>query len=406
MPYISELLNNKITDSSDVAVGKLQDILITPKDGFFEPLEFLVVKTFENKICFIPYEYVANFSSTEISLKNLFSKIALNDLPSGHSYVYLKKEVLDRQIVDVAGTRVVRVNDLRIGVLENKMCLLGIDPSFKGLLRRLGLADTFLAKPFEVKLIDWRQAKLLEGSAPLQLNTAVESLAELHPADLANIVEDLDVKYASSFLASLDSIDAAKVLEEVDPQLQTILVKHLGPQRAGKILSQMSSDEFADLVQTFSGNEAQEYLSQVSGGRAQSIQKLLAYSDDTAGGLMTLDFFSARPSWTVEKAIEEIRMVSNKLRSLVHIYVCDETGKFIGAVSLRRLLLADKSILLKKLAKGFPTHSTLKPHDDLKKVIHLMTKYNLYTAAVIDKDKKLLGVVTIDDVMRLLAPRA
>jgi CBS domain-containing protein len=406
MPYISELLNNKITDSSDLQVGKLEDILITPKDGSFEPLEFLVVRTKNKEVRFVPYEYVANFSSREISLKNLFNKIALTELRPGRPYVYLKKEVLDRQIVDIAGTRVVRVNDLRIGVLENKMCLLGIDPSFKGLLRRLGLADTFLAKPFEVKLIDWRQAKLLEGSAPLQLNTAVETLSELHPADLANIVEDLDVKYASSFLASLDSIDAAKVLEEVDPKLQTILVKHLGPQRAGKILSQMSSDEFADLVQTFSGSEAQEYMSEVSGGRAQNVKKLLAYSDDTAGGLMTLDFFSARPNWTVERVVEEIRNISGSLRSLVHIYVSDESGKFVGAVSLRRLMLADSNQVLKKLAKDFPAHSILKPHDSLRKVIHLMTKYNLYTAAVIDKDKKLLGVVTIDDVMRLLAPRA
>lgn len=406
MPYISELLNNKITDSSDAQVGRLEDVLITPKDGQFEPLEFLVIKTRNKETCFVPYEFVANFSSSEISLKNLFNKIALKNLPAGHTYVYLKKEVLDRQIVDVAGTRVVRVNDLRIGVLENKMCLLGIDPSFRGLLRRLGLADTFLARPFEVKLIDWRQARLLEGSGPLQLNTAVESLAQLHPADLANIVEDLDVKYASSLLASLNSSDAAKVLEEVDPNLQTILVKHLGPERAGKILSQMSSDEFADLVQTFSGSEAQEYLSQVSGGRAQSVQKLLAYSDNTAGGLMTLDFFSARPDWTVERTIEELRTASNRMRSIVHIYVCDESGKFVGALSLRRLLLANKTEHIKKLAKDFPPRSTLKPHDSLRKVIHLMTKYNLYTGAVIDKEKKLLGVVTIDDVMRLLAPRA
>lgn len=163
MPYISQLLNNKIFDSSDAKVGKLDDILILLKEGSFDPLEFLVIKTPQKQTLFVPYEAVANFSSSQISLKNLFSKIALSELPADKSYVYLKKGVLDKQIVDIVGTRVVRVNDLRIGTVDNKMCVLGIDPSFRGLLRRLGLTNTFLAKPFDVKLIDWRQAKLLEG---------------------------------------------------------------------------------------------------------------------------------------------------------------------------------------------------------------------------------------------------
>ena len=406
MPYISELLNNKITDNSDASVGRLEDVLIVPKEGAFEPLEFLVIKTPKKEIRFVPYEYVANFSTTEISLKNLFSKIALSELPTGSSYVYLKKEVLDKQIVDVAGTRVVRVNDLRIGVVENKMCVLGIDPSFKGLLRRLGLADSFLSLPFKVKLIDWRQAKLLEGSAPLQLNTAAESLSQLHPADLANIVEDLDVKFASSLLTSLNSAQAAKVLEEVDPTFQTILIKYLGPERAGKIMGQMSSDELVDLIKTFSSEEASEFLPEVTGTKVRNLQKLLSYADNTAGGLMTVDFISARPNWTVAQAVEEIRKYSEKMRSVVHVYITEDDATFKGVVSVRRLLLAKPDTLMMNLAKKLPNNSSLRPHDKIPRIIGLMTKYNLYTAAVLDKEKKLVGIVTIDDVMRLLAPSA
>ena len=405
MPYISQLLNKKITDSSDAAVGKLEDILISPKQGSFQPLEFLVVKTANDDTKFVPYEFVENFTAYEISLKNLFSSVALKNIP-GTQYVYLKREVLDKQIVDVAGTRVVRVNDLRIGSVENKMCVLGIDPSFRGLLRRIGLGDSFLARFFDVKFIDWREAKLLEATSPLQLNTAVEQLKELHPADFANIVEDLDIKRGSSLLASLDSHAAAKVLEEIDPDLQTILVKHLGPERAGNILSQMSSDEFVDLVKTLSGDETKAFLSKVSTSRAQSVQKLISYQDNTAGGLMTLDFFAAQPQWSVAEAIEELRKVSKSMRSIVHVYVTDQNGKFRGAISLRRLLLARPEEKISSLAKEFPVYSTLKPHDKLDKVVKLMTKYNLYTAAVLDREKKLVGVVTIDDVMRLLAPEA
>ena len=354
MPYISELLDNTITDSSDRVVGKLEDILIIPKDGTFEPLRFLVVRTPKKEIKYVPYDFVANFTSSEISLKNLFNKIALDTLPPGPQYVYLKRDVLDKQIVDIAGTRVVRVDDLRIGVVDNKMSVLAIDRSFRAILRRLGLDWLFVSSFFPVTLIDWRHAKFLDGKGSLELNTAVGALAQLHPADLANIVEDLDIKAGSSFLEKLSSEDAAKVLEEVDPELQTILVKHLGPDRAGKILSQMSSDEFADLVKTFSDREAREILEKVGTGRAQNVKKLISYEDDTAGGLMTLDFFVAKPDWTVEKTVEELRGVSSKMRSIVHVYVTSEEGKFMGAVSLRRLLLADRKNLISKNGQGFP----------------------------------------------------
>lgn len=339
----------------------------------------------------MPYEFVANFNSSRISLKNLFGKIALDRLPPNHSYVYLKKEILDRQIVDVAGTRVVRVNDLRIGSFENKMCVLGIDSSFRGILRRLGLGDSYFGWLFDVKLIDWRQAKLLEGSAPLRLNTAEEQLSRLHPADLANLVEDLDVKYASSLLASLDSADAAKVLEEVDPRLQTILVKYLGPEKAGRILSQMSSDEFVDLLKTLSKPEAQEFLSQVKAGKTKNLQKLINYPDNTAGGLMTVDFISARPEWSVDKVIQEIRKVSDVMRSIMYVYVTAEDGAFLGVVSIRRLLLADRAAVMGDLAKQFPDYAFLKPYHKIQKIIKLMTKYNLYTAAVVDKEKSWSG---------------
>lgn len=406
MPYISELLNNKIYDSSDSIVGKLQDILIRPKDGQFSPLEYLVVKTFpDSRLTFVPYEFVENFTGTNITLKNLFAKIALDQLPDT-SFIYLKRDVLDQQIVDVGGTRVVRVNDLRIGNFDNRTCVLAIDPSFRGLLRRLGLEYGIFSSFYKVNLIDWRQAQLLGGSGTLQLNTMAEHLAQLHPADLANIVEELDVKKGSSLLASLDVSEAAKVLEEVDPTWQNILVKYLGPEKASKILAHMSSDEIVDLAKTFTTEESRKFLSEMQGGRAEHIAKLASYPDNTAGGLMTLEFVTVRSDWTVEQAIEEIKKKSSAYRSIVYVYVVDEQGKFYGVVSLRRLITAFAGQTIKHLAKRLSHASVLKAEDKMQKIIELMTRYNLYTAAVLDIDKKLVGVVTIDDVMRQLFPTA
>lgn len=407
MPYISELLNKKVTDSSDSVVGKLEDILIYPKEGSFAPLEFLMVRTSpEKKLTFVPYQYVENVSDTKITLKTLFNKIPPVD-PQLSNYIFLKRDVLDKQIVDVAGTRVVRVNDLRIGNFENRICVLAIDASFRGLLRRLGLQETFLAKPFKVKLIDWRQAQLLgSGSGPVQLNTVAENLSSLHPADLANIVEELDIKQGSTILESLDEAEAAKVLEELEPNLQSVLVKYLGPEKAAKILARMSSDEIVDFVKTLSSEEAKNLLAKVNGGKAKNIVQLMSYPDATAGGLMTADYVRVLPEWTVAQTVEEVKKLSPSMRSILFVYVVSEDGKFQGVVSLRRLLISSPDTTIKKLIKTIPAISTLKPHDGIRKIIRLMTKYNLYAAVVLDRDKKLLGVVTIDDVLRQLYPYA
>jgi magnesium transporter len=405
MPYISELLNNKIYDSSDEIAGKLKDILILSKDGNFAPLEYLVVKTKPgNEIMFVPYDAISNFTSSEISLKTLFNKVALKELPK-KKFVYLRRDILDSQIVDVAGTRVVRVNDLRIGTFEDKMCVLAIDPSFRGLLRRLNLENTPLGFPFKVNLIDWRKAQFI-GNGAVQLSIDEKSLGHLHPADLANILEELDVKHGSRLLSSLDEKEAAKVLEEVDPRWQGILVKYLGPEKAGKILGQMSSDEIVDLVKSLNSEEAKEYVDKIGGGKAQTIEKLISYPDNTAGGLMTLDFVSVRPEWTVGQTIEEIKKLSSAMRSILYIYVTAEDQKLIGIISVRQLLISAPDTKTKDLAKPVAGHSTLKPDDSINKILKLMTKYNLYTSAVLDKDRKLLGIVTIDDVLRILYPAA
>ncbi|MCL5435467.1 MAG: CBS domain-containing protein [Patescibacteria group bacterium] len=406
MPYISQLLNNKITDSSDEVVGKLQDVLIEHKTGSFAPLEYLAVKTIaaNPELVFVPYSLVENFSRDKISLKSLFSKITPAKLTESQ-FTFLKRDILDKQIVDVGGTRVVRVNDLRIGNFENHTCVLGIDASLRGLLRRLGLEALGAFLKRQVGLIDWRQAQLLE-SGPLQLNTASEDLGRLHPADLANIVEELDIQQGSKLLEALSEAEAAKVLEELEPNLQAVLIKYLGSEKAGKILARMSSDEIVDLIKTFSSREAQALLLGIGNGRAQSVAKLMHYDDDTAGGLMTTDFVRVDPEWTVSMTVEEIRSQSPKMRSILYVYAASADGAFAGVASMRRLLISPPETLIKKLIKKIPYRSTLRPNDPVRRILKIMTKYNLYAAAVLDREKKILGIVTVDDVLRRLYPSA
>lgn len=405
MPYLSELLHKKVTDISDEMAGVLKDVIIHPKNGAFSPLEYLVVvlKGTQEKV-FVPFSAVENFSEKNISLKILFNKAAIKNLPQAQ-YVYLKRDVLDKQIIDIAGTRVVRVNDLRLGTVEDRMCVMGIDPSFKGLLRRIGLEDVFFTKMFKVSLIDWRKADLLQRGS-LQIKMSSENLSSLHPADLANILEELDIKQGSKILSEMEAMEAAKVLEELDPELQNVLVKYLGPDAGGRIVSQMSSDEAADLVQGMDDKDAQVFMSKLEKIKAGGIEKLIHYPKNTAGGLMTLEYVSARPDWTVAKVTEEIKKLSSGYRSIVFVYITEADGHFHGVVSLRRLFIAEPDKKMDTLLKKISKVSTLDPYFNLRKTIQIMTKYNLFTAAVIDKDNKLVGVVTIDDVMRHLFPEA
>ena len=200
--------------------------------------------------------------------------------------------------------------------------------------------------------------------------------------------------------------DAAKVMEELNPHLQKILVTHLGPERAARIIEKMSSDEIVDLMQLFTEREAKPILSLIQTGKLKKVEKLIKYEDDTAGGLMTADFITALPDWTAEQTIEEIRRHSPNMRSILFVYVVDELGKFLGPTSLRKLILARKDQKISELYKPADNLTVLHPDNTVEEIVTIMTKYDLYSAVVLSEDRKILGVVGIDDVMRCLAPKA
>lgn len=402
MLYLSQILKSKVSDSSDKTIGRLKDILVASKPGEYAPLLYLVVAHKKGQDFFVPYEYVENLSKEEVSLRVRANNLAQIKPPE--DVVYLNRDVLDQQIVDVDGARVVRVNDLRLGLFEDQMSVLGIDVSFKGLLRRLGVPGIDLFDVFKVNLIDWRSVQPIKGT--LKLDTVGKNLTRLHPADLANIVEDLTVRRGSKLVGSLDPRSAAKVVEELDPNIQKIVINFLGPERAASIMEQMSTDEVVDLLKMMTEEEAEAFMSKLQITKSNKVQKLIHYANNTAGGLMTADFVTAKPEWTVARTTEEIKKHSPGMRSIIYIYIVNDEGVFQGAISMRRLLIAKPETVLKAMTKKLSRRSVLKVHQKINEVVKIMTKYNLFSAAVLDKNHKLMGVVTIDDVMRHLVPNA
>lgn len=402
MLYLSQILNSKVTDSSDKTIGRLKDILVKPKAGEYDPLVFLLVKGKRRQEYVIPYELVENLSKEEVTLKSLFNNVS--NKVSLDEYAYLNRDVLDQQIVDLEGARVVRVNDLKLGLFEDKMSVLGIDISNKGLLRRLGLDRFDFLDLMKVVFIDWRKAQPIKGV--LKLDTISKDLTKLHPADLANIVEDLSLKQGSKLVRTLDAEMAAKVFEEIEPAVKKILVSYLGPEKASKIIEKMSADEIADLLQILPQEDREKFLTLLQNGKMKKVESLIKYRKDTAGGLMNTDYMSINQDWTVEKTMDELRRVYTSMRSVLYVYAVDKNEILKGTVSLRRLISAKPNVKLKDIMKRMQKRAVLKPYQDIEEIVGTMTKYNLYTAAVVDDKNMMVGMVAIDDVMRCLAPKS
>jgi CBS domain-containing protein/sporulation protein YlmC with PRC-barrel domain len=403
MIYLSEILNKAVKDSSEMVIGQLKDVLIKPQSGSYAPLSFLYVFNSKTKEEFyIPVDYIANFGKRWISLKRI--KHSVPSIKPVETYTWLAKEILDEQIVDTKGARVVRVNDLKLGPFESKMCILGIDISFKGILRRLELDWLDLFNVLKINLIDWREAQLVEGA--VKLNIVSDELRSLHPADLANIVEDLTLKQASSLVDSLSPGAAAAVVEEMDPGVQTMIMHYLGPEKAADIVDKMSVDETVDLLKSLPEEEAKKFMEHLHEAKSQKVENLFKYKEDTAGGIMTTDYVEANPEWDVARLIEEIKSLSPNMHSILYAYVVDKDDRLLGAISLRSVIVSDHHHIVKDIMKQLPESSVLNIDQKVNDIIRVMTKYNLYSAAVLDENKKMAGVVTLDDVMRFVAPNA
>ena len=403
MLYFSSLIGANVRDSNDEVMGKITNVSIEiVGNREFPPLRGVLALVSRKKIVFVNADKISGWSHDGIVLKAGITELT-EDIPNGDT-LWLGKNVIDHQIVDLSGARVVRVNDLQFGPVREVMCLLAIDVSFGGLLRRLGLSGIAL-KPFKPHLLAWKNVHLIGDK--LKLGVGRDNLVKLHAADIANIVEKLNLKQGSLLLSSLDQATAAKVLEEIKPSIQKIMVQSLGVERATTILSKMSMDELVDLIQLLPARESREIIDKLPVEKNVSrVKKILEYDEDTAGGLMTTEFISAHMDTTVGEVMNQIKRDSQHHRSIHFVYVIDDKNRMLGVVSLRRLILANGGQKIKEITKGLKRAPVVNVDQSVAEIATVMTKYNLLSVAVVDNNKRLLGIVTVDDIMRCLVPKA
>ena len=405
MLFFSTILGAKVIDSAEEIVGKTIDVLIKiDPEKKYPPLIGMVIKR-KGKEIFLPAEIIESWGPGEVELDRKINGDA-EEPPSGKNIISLRHSVLDKQIVDLAGLRVVRVNDLQVGRIQQVMSLIAIDVSTRGLLRRLGFTSPSLNKIFPPHLIEWSNISPLDNK--LHLHTGAKDLLKLHPADIANIIERMNVKQSSTLLESMDKVTAARVLEEIQPNIKKILVKSLGPERTAGLMGKMSMDELVDIMQLLPKYESHEILKKLPGSpQKENIKKFMEYDEDTAGGLMTTEFIAVHPSTTVSEVTEKIRATLHHPRhTSLFVYVTDTKGLFKGVVPIKKLLTSSKSQEMQEIMGKKRRINTVKVHQDVLTVATLMTKYNLLSVAVLDDKKKLLGIITIDDIMREFVPNA
>jgi magnesium transporter len=403
MRFISEIINKPVIDSEGTKIGKFKDF-VASVSVTYPIVEAITIRTSDKKDFNVPWEYVDSINK-EIKLKIKFTDITEYKLKNRD--ILLADEVLDKQVVDLEGRKLKRINDLQFATTQNYYRLIGADISFKGILRRLGLEK--IPKGLGIKLkddnISWKDVDVLESNVSrLKLKVPEYKLKKLHPADIAEIVDQLSVNDSINILNSLDEEVAADALEEISPERQVTIFEEMESKRAADLLEEMSPDDAADLIGDLSDDRAKELLDLMDPEEAKDVEHLLKYPEDTAGGIMTTEFAAVSEELTPSQILDKFREIAREVESIYYIYALSKSGDLAGVISLRELLLADpNSKLMDFMQKDIITVNVLEEEHEVAKKI---AKYNLIALPVVNYENKIKGVITIDDAIDIVLPTA
>jgi len=406
--FLSEILREPILDPKGEELGKLKDMVVVKA----EPLPRVDALIIEKKgnLFRVPWTALNMFNKRIVAAQIYAADLVPYDMSSDD--LLAVRDVLDKQIVDVNGVKVVRVNDIKLEGYASEAVLIAVDVGVRGILRRLGVerkGEDFL-KVFKAtlpfNLISWNYIQPLQPKlTAISLTVPRQMLSELHPADIADIISQVSHDEGAAFLKNLDVDVAAETLSELSAETQVELIRGMDTEKASDIIEMMPPDEAADVLGDLPAEKAKEILEHIEKEEAEDIQELLGHEEDTAGGLMTNVFIAYPPGMTVRKAIEKFRQDALEIETVYYIYLVDEAERLVGVVSLRELLLAEPDTNLSEIMET--KIKTVTPEEDEKVVAKITAKYNLVALPVVDSDGVLLGVVTVDDILsRILPPGA
>lgn len=325
------------------------------------------------------------------------------------------RDLFDQQIIDINGRKVVRVNDLTMEIQRSEardlVNVIEVDVGLRSILRRLlqGVLPPLwirqIQSPIKPASIRWEFANVVEPDPlrRLRLNISYSGLEEMHPADLADIVEDLGPAEREAIFETIDSEVAADALSEVDPKMQASILESLEPEKAADIVEEMSPDEAAGALSELEEETAEEILEEMDSADKTEVQELLEFADNTAGGMMNTEYVSLHDNASVLDALSALRGNEDLLENLNTLFLVDAEGRLTASVPLARLFIASGGALLKDLASETLLQVSVDERQD--RVTETFDKYNLLTLPVVDEEGKLVGTITADDVISVLRER-
>jgi CBS domain-containing protein len=412
--FLTEILGAEVVDVRQNRVGPVRDLTVRVEEPY-PVVTGIVVSRHRERV--IPWSAVRTYSAAarEASLRMTREESEAERGDAGG--VWLARDVLDKQVVDTDGRRVVRVNDLQLVEVSSDLLLVGADVGVRGILRRLSLegAGKSIARLFgrelPMKLVSWDVVEPIHDGVAgertpaedaVHLRISGSRIGRLHPADIADIVEDLGAKERRAVFATLEEEVAADTLEEMELDDQVSVIEHMDDQRAGEILEELPPDEAADILAALPQDRAEQILKSMEKEEAADVQELLPYGGKTAGGLMTTEFMAVAESLTAAECIAELRRLQPEAETAYYVYVIDPNEHPRGVVSLRDLILADPATPVEEFmvrnVNAVPVEA------DQDEVAAVLSKYNLVAVPVVDDEFRIQGVVSVDDVLDAVLP--
>lgn len=404
---LSELLGSAVYDSTGSVSGRVREVALALQEDRSR-VALLIVKTPKGDRM-LPFSAVSQIAG---GIRTTTAAAEWNPANGAEGLLLLSRDLLDQQVIDVHGRKVVRVNDVDFyqETAQNRPLLKvgGVDVGARGAIRRLlkgvvpGVALRVLLQRIPPREIPWEFVDLIETDPArrVKLKISHDRLAKLHPADIADIVEDLAPDEREAVFETLDEEVAAGALEELEPKVQKAVVESLDSDRAADIVEEMEPDAAADLLADLPQERTEEILVQMQPEERQEVSGLLEFEENTAAGRMTTEYIALPIAATVQNAIEAMRTFEGRMESMSTVFLVDSHGTLVGAVPLARIVLATSSTPLLSLAQE-PLISCREDAKE-KEFAELFDKYNLLTLPVVDEKKQLTGVVTPDDVINML----
>ncbi len=404
MLYLSQILGRPIFDARNEKIALIRDILVKYGSEEYPPVIGLVAR-FRRRNFFIPRRNISEIGLHGAKMSS--AKLDLTPFERREGEVLLGKDVLDNQLIDVDGKRVVRVNDVQLIDVGEYWRVTGADVSLQGFVRRL-MPKGFYGSDRPVEVLDWADVGYLAtdtATVTVQLKSSKDKLSRLHPVEIAQLAETLSPIHRTEVVESLDDEVAADTLEEMSTEAQARILEDMDEERAADILEEMSPDDAVDVLGELSDEKAEELFNLMEDDEKADVAELMPYAHDTAGGLMTTEFIVFPKNLTVGETIARLREMAETPNMIYYLYVVEEEGswKLCGLISLRSLILADPTRTLAEAMRS--EFRFANPNDSAEDVAQTISEYNLLALPVVDDDGEIAGIVTVDDAMEILLPK-